>query len=161
MSKSNTLFVRDIVLNDLGLFDELFKIVISNREPISRRAIWSLDYCIEKSPKLLKDSQKIQLIEMLESFCHEGLLRHSLRILARYHIPDSHQGKLINFCFDILLNQKSSIASKAWSMEILYDFSLKEPEIKPELIAAIEFQRETTSAGIKNKIGKMLKKLHS
>jgi hypothetical protein len=142
------------------MFDELFKIVISNREPISRRAIWSLDYCIEKSPELLKNSQKIRLIEMLESFCHEGLQRHCLRILARYEIPESHLGKLINICFDILLNPKSSIASKAWSMEILYDFSLKEPEIKPELIAAIEFQKETKSAGIKNKIGKMLKKLN-
>ena len=143
MSRANTDFVRDIVLNNEGYFDILFQIVIKNEEPVSRRAIWSLDYCTEHSPNLLTDTQKQLLIDNIYNFSHEGLVRHSLRIIARYEISEAYAGKLVNICFDLLLNPKSSIASKAWCMDILYKFSLKETAIIPELIAAIEFQSET------------------
>lgn len=160
MSRANTDFVRDIVLNNSGMFSELFNMVIADIEPLSRRAIWSLDYCTEKNPEILTNSHKIQLINNLQKFSHQGLLRHSLRILARYEIPESAAGEMVSICFDLLLNPKTSIASKAWCMDILYNFSQKETEIKPELITAIEFQQENASAGIKNKSKKLLRKLY-
>jgi len=160
MSRANTDFVRDIVLNNSGMFDELFKMVIANTEPLSRRAIWSLDYCTEKNSELLTDYHKIQLINNLQKFSHQGLIRHSLRILARYEIPDSITGQFVSLCFNLLLNPKTSIASKAWCMDILYKFSQKETAIKPELIAAIEFQQENASVGIKNKSRRTLRKLY-
>ena len=160
MSRANTDFVRDIVLNNSGMFDELFKIVIADTEPLSRRAIWSLDYCTEITPELLTESHKIQLINNLLNFSHQGLLRHSLRILARYEIPESVSGEMMSICFDLLLNPKTSIASKAWCMDILYNFSQKETAIKQELIDAIEFQQENASAGIKNKSRRMLRRLY-
>lgn len=160
MSRANTDFVRDIVLNNSGMFDELFKIVIADTEPLSRRAIWSLDYCTEKNPNLLTEHHQIQLINKLQQFSHQGLIRHSLRILARYEIPESMEGETISICFDLLINPKTSIASKAWCMDILYNFSQKETAIKQELIDAIEFQQENASAGIKNKSRRMLRKLY-
>ena len=160
MSRANTDFVRDIVLNNSTMFDELFNMVISDTEPLSRRAIWSLDYCTEKNPDLLTDYHKTQLINNLHHFSHQGLIRHSLRILARYEIPETISGMFLNICFDLLLNPKTSIASKAWCIDIIYKFSQKEPELKPELITAIEFQQENASAGIKNKSRRMLKKLY-
>lgn len=161
MSRANVDFVKDIVLSTHGLFDRLFEMVIANQEPLSRRAIWSLDYCLEKKPDLLTNYHKTQLINNLQKFTHPGMQRHSLRILARYEVPESISGKFLNHCFELLLNPKTSIASKAWCMDIIYRFSQKEPELKPELITAIEFQKENASAGIKNKSKKMLRKLYS
>jgi len=160
MSRNNVDFVRNIVLENPELFDELFKMVLSHSDPLSRRAIWSLDYCSELQPDLLDENKLRLLIESIPNYPHPGLVRHSLRILARYEIPESHTGKLISLCFDLLLEPKTTIASKAWCMDILYNFSEKEPLLKPELIAAIEFQQENASAGIKNKSRKLLKKLY-
>lgn len=160
MSRANVDFVRDIVLSTHGLFDRLFEMVVANEEPLSRRAIWSLDYCTEKNPDLLTDYHKMQLINNIHNFSHQGLIRHSLRILARYEIPEAISGKFLNLCFDMLLNPNTSIAAKAWCMDIIYKFSEKETELKAELIAAIEFQQENASAGIKNKSKKMLRELY-
>jgi hypothetical protein len=160
MSRSNVDFVRDVVLSTHGLFDRLFEMVIANKEPLSRRAIWSLDYCCEKRPELITDYHKLQLIKKFHEFSHPGLQRHSLRILARYEIPETKAGEFVSLCFDLLLDPKTSIASRAWCMDILYKFSQKEPDLKSELITAIEFQQENASAGIKNKSRRMLKKLH-
>ena len=160
MSRNNVDFVGNIVLTKPELFDELFKMVLGNREPLSRRAIWSLDYCAELQPDLLDENKLRLLIESIPNYAHTGLVRHSLRILTRYKIPESHTGKLISLCFDLLLEPKTTIASKAWCMDILYNFSEKEPLLKSELIAAIEFQQENASAGIKNKSRKILSKLY-
>jgi hypothetical protein len=159
MSKANTLFVRDIILKEPALFDLLFKMVIRDSEPLSRRAIWIMDHLLEAKPELLNDNHIKQLIDNLLNYSHEGMLRHSLRILAHFEIPESHEGKLLNTCFNLLQNPKTSIASKAWCMDILYTFSEEEPELKPELVNAIEMNLDYASAGIKNKASKILSKL--
>jgi len=159
MSKANTLFVRDIILKEPALFNSLFKMVIRDSEPLSRRAIWIMDHLLEAKPELLNDNHIKQLIDNIPNYSHQGMQRHSLRILAHFKIPGSHAGKLLNICFNLLQNPKTSIASKAWCMDILYTFSEQEPELKPELISAIEMNLELASPGIKNKAGKILKRL--
>jgi predicted transcriptional regulator len=159
MSKANTLFARNLVLADTDLFKPLFNMVLRDEEPLSRRAIWIMDYVVEAQPDLLSKTYIIKLIDNLNNYSHEALIRHSLRIIARYKIPESHQGQLLNSCFDYLIDPKTSIASKAWSMDILYKFSEEEPDLKQELIMAIEINLEHASPGIKNKASKMLKKL--
>jgi len=159
MSKANTLFARDIVLSDPRLFKALFNMIIRDSEPLSRRAIWILDYVLEEQPQLLENDHLKKLIDNLNNYSHEALIRHSLRIIARYKLPESHAGKLLNTCFDYLLNPKTSIASKAWSMEILYELSEEEPDLKQELITAIEMNLDFASSGLKNKAVKMLKRL--
>lgn len=159
MSKANTLFVCDLVLADTELFKPLFNMVLRDAEPLSRRAIWIMDYVVEAQPQLLNNAYLIKLVDNLNNYSHEALIRHSLRIIARHKIPESQQGKLLNSCFDYLIDPKTSIASKAWSMDIIYDFSEEEPVLKQELIMAIEINLEHASPGIKNKASKMLKKL--
>ena len=158
MSRRNIDFVVDIVRNNPQLFDELFTMVIQNTEPLSRRAIWALDHCAEKEPKLILP--KIQkLIEAFPKFKHDGLKRHSLRILRNYEIPEEKIITMIDLCFGLLHSTKESIAVKVHAMDILYRLSEKEPGLKPELAAAIEFQLHEASSGLKNHSEKLLKKL--
>ena len=44
-------------------------------------------------------------------------------------------------------------------MEILYELSEEEPDLKQELITAIEMNLDFASSGLKNKAVKMLKRL--
>ncbi len=159
MSRRNIDFVVEIVQNNPQLFDELFEMVIQNTEPLSRGAIWALDHCAEKEPKLMLP--KIQeLIEAFPAFKHDGLKRHSLRILRNYEIPEEKIITMIDLCFGLLHSPKESIAVKVHAMDILYRLSEKEPGLKPELAAAIEFQLHEASAGLKNHSEKLLKKIY-
>lgn len=159
MSRRNTDFVVEICRKNPKLFDELFEMVVQNTEPLSRRAIWALDHLTEQEPELMA-SKIIPLIEAYPNFKHDGLKRHSFRILRRHEIPEEQELVLIDWCFQIINSAKESIALKAHAMDILYEFSNKEPDIKTELAATIELQLHNASTGIKNKSKRMLKKLY-
>lgn len=159
MSRRNIDFVVEICKKNPLLFNELFEMVIQNTEPLSRRAIWALDHLTEQQPDLM--IPKITpLIEAYPNFKHDGLKRHSFRILRRHKIPDDQEIVLVNCCFKIINSAKESIALKAHAMDILYEFSSKEPDLKKELAATIELQIHNASKGIKNKSKRMLKKLY-
>lgn len=159
MSRRNIDFVVDICLNNPHLFDELFEMVIQNTEPLSRRAIWALDHCTEQEPQLMIPKITL-LMKAYPNFKHDGLKRHSFRILRRHKIPKDKEIVLIDWCFDIINSAKESIALKAHAMDILYEFSNKEPDLKTELAATIELHLHNASKGIKNKSVRMLKKLY-
>lgn len=159
MSRRNIDFVVEICRKNPQLFDKLFEMVIQNTEPLSRRAIWALDHLTEKAPDLM--TQKIiPLIDAYPNFKHDGLKRHAFRILNRHKIPIDKEIVLVDWCFNIINSAKESIALKAHAMDILYEFSNKEPDLKIELAATLELQLHNASKGIKNKSIRMLKKLH-
>jgi hypothetical protein len=92
-------------------------------------------------------------------FTHDGMKRHSLRILSRHEIPETQTVQVINFCFKMLTLFEAA-AIKVHAMQILYTISQKVPEIKPELISAIELSVQEGSTGVKNRGFRMLKKLY-
>ena len=87
-------------------------------------------------------------------------MRSLLGLLSILNPPGDHSGLLFDFCYSIVESPKSAIAHKAYAITILYNISVKEPELKPELITLFEEQRETESAGIRSKIHNLLKKLY-
>jgi len=158
MSRKNTDYVKEIILKNPLLIDELFDFVILNEEPLSRRAIWALDLISETNPALIKPYIEI-LIEHFPNFQHDGLKRHSLRILSRFEIPENKEVEVLEICFRFLHSEKESIAARFFAMEILYKLSEKEKDLKNELIAVLEYLPTQKSAGLSNHILKLLEKL--
>ncbi|HEY9114617.1 MAG TPA: hypothetical protein VIN10_07940 [Bacteroidales bacterium] len=158
MSRSNTDYVREIILQNPGLFNEAFELVILNEEPVSRRAIWALDAISEANPSLMQPHIG-QLIDIFQYFKHDGLKRHTLRILSRYDIPEDKEVEVLETCFRFLQSEKESIAARFFAMEILYNLSEKEKDLKHELLAVLEFLPETSSPGLKNHVSKLIFKL--
>ena len=159
-SRRNTDLIAGIIFQKSELYGELFRLFARNEEPLSRRSAWVLDTVAEKYPKLIEPYINT-IIELLPTFTHDGLKRHSMRILARSPLPcDSYLGDLINISFEWLLSPKEAVAVKVHCMEILYRVSQVEPEIKKELADTIEWRLNEESAGFKNRGQKMLKKLY-
>ena len=158
MSRKNTDYVKEIILKQPELFDEALNLVLLNEEPVSRRAIWALDVISEANPTLMLPYLG-QLLDALPNFQHDGLKRHSLRILSRYEIPVGREAELLDICFRFLRSEKESVAARYFAMEILYNLSEKEKDLKNELIAVLEFIPFQKSAGLRNHILKLLKKL--
>ena len=159
MSRRNTDMVAGLVLKKPELFAGLFRIFASNREPVSRRAAWVIDTLSEKHPGFIEPYLN-DLTGMLPEFSHDGLKRHTLRMLARSPFPpEQFLGELIKICFEWLLSNDESVAVKICCMEILYRFSQEEPDLKKELADTIELGLNEATPGVRNKGQKMLKRL--
>jgi len=161
MSRRNTDLVAGVILQKPELTEELFQVYFRNEEPVSRRAAWVLDTVTEKSPQLLK-GRIDRMAETLSLFTHNGLKRHTLRMLARSPLPGRNQiGPLIDLCFNWLLSPTVAVATKIYCMDLLYRISEIEPEIKPELAGSIEWRLNEEFPGFRSHGKKMLKKLYS
>ena len=161
MSRRNSDMLVDLVYQQPKLFEELFQIFLRNEEPVSRRAAWVIDILTEKMPELLFPYNEI-IVRTLPSFSHDGLKRHSLRMIARAGLPPEELlGKLINTCFAWLLSPEESVAVKVHSMEILYQISQTEPALKKELADSISWRIHEETPGFKNKGFKLLRNLYS
>jgi hypothetical protein len=160
MSRRNTDMVADLIFQKPALFEELFEIFIRNEEPVSRRAAWVIDIVTEIHPELLT-THLGQITGMLNKFNHDGLKRHSLRMLARSPLPAGDiLGGMIAICFDWLLSPNEAVAAKIYCMELLYRISQIEPDLKGELADSIEWRMHEETPGFKNRGQKILKKLY-
>lgn len=158
MSRRNTDFIRDIVLSNKALFDELFKLTLLNKEPISRRAMWVVDVASEDEPEILLPYIN-DLINALPGFYHDGLKRHTLRILSRYDLSMEEFLPILDLCFKYMRSEKESVAVRYQAMHLLYKMSVKEPGLKHEMISTIELQMYDGSSGLRNQCLKLRKKL--
>ncbi|MEE4258510.1 MAG: hypothetical protein V2I62_02010 [Bacteroidales bacterium] len=158
MSRRNTDFIRDIVLSNKALFDELFKLTLLNEEPISRRAMWVVDVASETEPEILLPYIN-DLINALPGFYHDGLKRHTLRMLSRYDLGIEEFLPILDLCFKYMRSEKESVAVRYQAMHLLYKMSEKEPGLKHEIISTIELQMHDGSSGLGNQCLKLRKKL--
>ena len=149
----------EIVTQRPELFSQLIEIYFANEEPASRRTVWAIDLYAEQHPEALIPFID-RIVSHLPDFQHDGLKRHSLRMLARSPLPVTNLGQLITLCFDFLLSPSETPAVKVYAMETLYRISLEEPDLRQELIDSIEWRAEEESAGVRNRGEKILKRLY-
>jgi len=158
MSRRNTDFVKEIVLSNPALFDALLKLALLNEEPVSRRAMWVVDVASEAEPEILLPHIN-DLIAAINSFQHDGLKRHSLRMLSRYDLTMEQFLPILDLCFDFMRSEKESVAVRYQAMHLLYKMSEKEAGLKNEIVSSIELQMLDKSSGLRNQCLKLLKKL--
>lgn len=158
MSRRNTDFIKDIVLADKDMFDELFKLTILNEEPVSRRAMWVADVASEEENDILLPYIS-ELIAALPVFNHDALKRHTLRMLCRYHLSLDIFMPILDLCFIFIKTGNESVAVRYQAMHLLYIMSKIEPALKYELASTIELQMKDGSSGLQNQAYKMLKQL--
>lgn len=157
--RSSDLLV-DLVGQRPELFERLVAIYLSLKEPESRRAAWVVDIISEANPGIA-DKYVPDIIRLLPEFNHDGLKRHSLRILSHTPLPPEELlGQLITICFDWLVSAREAVAVKVYAMDLLYRISAYEPDIRKELADSIEWRMNEETNGFKAHGRKVLKKLH-
>lgn len=157
-SRANTDFLIEILTNKPGLFDEFWEIMLENREPVSRRAAWVVDYYCELHPLPLS-SRIEELASGLNGFSSDGLKRHAMRMLSRSELPVENLGVLTDISFKWLQSKTETVAVKAYCMIILEKVSEKYPEFITELSDIIEYQMDEATPGFKNLAKKVLFRL--
>lgn len=148
----------DIMENPHNLND-LFELFWADDYRITQRATWAIIIITEWKPKLIKPFVEQMILRLKKEDINDSIKRNTVRILAEFPIPLHMEGEITEICFGYLNNPSEAIAIKVFSMTILERMVEKHPELKAELIYAIETGMEFGSAGYRSRGRKILGRL--
>lgn len=155
-SKNQAVFLSEYIGSDQKKFDELISYMLSDESVLAQRAAYTFSYTAENDLSLVK-KHLAKLIAQLKIDSHNAVHRNILRILSQLDIPEKHMGMLTDICFNFLINPKEVIALRAFSMEVLYKITLKEPDLAEELVLTIKDGLPFATAAYKSKAKKIIK----
>ena len=152
-----------ILVKEIGTKPELFAmlidIAINNPEQRSWRAAYLADKIHDDYPDLILPYIE-EMILKLKTENNTSKKRHFLKLLSMNNIPEYHFGFLVDYCLETLASAKEPPAVRVHAMQVLFNISEKEPELKPEILAIIKHEMEYHStAGILSRGKKLANKL--
>jgi hypothetical protein len=117
-----------------------------------------MSHCTDLHPELLDPHLNRIVKNLYNDDIGNATKRNSVRALQFIEIPKRLWGKVIDICFRFLMGNEA-VAIKVFSMTVLYNLSLKLPEISNELKVVIEDQLPYGTAGFKSRGKKILRSL--
>ncbi|PIB35311.1 hypothetical protein BFP72_07815 [Reichenbachiella sp. 5M10] len=158
ISKTKALEIADHVMEHPRHLPTLVQYFMGDDYRSCQNAAWVLSTIGEKQPLLLEHYVGA-FIDHLDSTPIDGVKRNILRLLEYQEIPESHQGKLVEYCFQYLTDQKEAIAVQAFSMSVLANLCQLYPDLKHELRLIIEDLMQFGSAAIRARGRRVLKQI--
>ena len=158
ISRKNTDYIAHYIGNDLEIFKQLIDILFNGVSPLPHRASWVVSTISDNHQELVRPYLK-RIVSHIEKFDHSGTRRNLLRYLAGEKIPEALQGKMYDVCYRWLNSRNEPPAVKVHCMQILFNISAKEPDLKKELRLIIEELTEHESAAIKSRSKQLMRKL--
>ncbi len=142
-------------------FKELMAIFLDEHYRLMQRATVPVEQCVKKNRQLLIPYLP-QIIKLLSSTSSApSLKRNLLRTLQYIDIPAKYNSKLLDICFSLLMDPKSPIAVRVFSMTVAANISSNFPEIKKELFSIISDRMPYESPGFVSRGKRILKQLTS
>jgi len=139
---------------------ELMACFFDDNPRICQRAAWPVGDLGEKYPELLIPYLTKMIVNIKEPK-HDAVIRNTIRTWQYMSIPEDYLGEIFELCFNYITDPKFPIAIRAFSMTVCANICKVVPELKEELILAIEEQLEHGSAGIKSRGTNVIKLLSS
>lgn len=139
--------------------EQLWEYTHHKKARISRISAWAMEHCFLENQELVKPYIP-DMIKRLPEVPTDSLRRHFMKIIFMGGFTTDDYGILADMSFRWLMDAERPTAVKMYSMQILYEISRDEPDLKPELIATIEDLLPKATPGLKNCGGKVLKKLY-
>ncbi|WP_215224293.1 hypothetical protein [Echinicola shivajiensis] len=158
-SKTRSMEVVKYVGDDKDRFAHLFDVFVKSSYRISQRAAHPIALIVERNPVLLLPYYT-EVIDLLKrSDVHDAVKRNIFRMLQNQDVPMKFEGEILDLAFAFLVDNKQPIAIRVFSMQVVFNLSVKYPEIKEELRIVLEDMLPYGSAGIRNRAKKILSKL--
>ena len=137
----------------------LIEIALYSSNQKSWRAAYLVDKINDSNPELL-DPFLHEMIVQLKTEKSESKRRHFLKLISMKVVPQSQEGSMFDFCVKTFTTAKQPVAVRVHAMQVLFNISENEPELKPEILAIIEHELENhSSAGILSRGKKLVRKL--
>ena len=139
----------------------LMKVAIYSNHPNSWRAIYIADK-IHETRKEYIQPYITEMVEQLKVELHHGKKRHFLKLISLNTIPPQYFGFLVEYCLNTFTSAKEPVANRVYAMQILFNISETEPELKPELLEVIRHEIGLhPTPGIRSRGTKLVKKLQN
>jgi len=137
----------------------LIDMSFSNSQPEGWRAAWVLADLVKKDLQIREQIQPLssKIVASFKTFNSPGQIREFLKVIQRLDVNEEDMGMLIDLSFSWLLDRKADQSFRVHAMQIIYDYSEKEPDLLPELKAILEQEMEYALPGFKSRGGKILK----
>jgi hypothetical protein len=125
-------------------FPALMEIAMEDNERVNWRASWAADKINESIPGIAA-AWIPKLTEALPGLDHNGKKRQYLKLISLYPVSESNESFLFDYCLEKLTAEREDVSVRVYAMQILYNISEKEPELKEELLQIIEQEMEYRS----------------
>lgn len=155
-SKENSLLIADFIGNDPERFEVLMQCFFDKDDQLSQRAAWVLTFCWHNHPELVLPYIK-QMVDLLPTDVHPAVKRNIVRNFQTQSIPKEFHGRLLDYCFKLLMDRKEAIAIRVFSMSVIDQLSKLYPDIHQELVAYLQDEVAYGSAGFKSRARKIIK----
>jgi hypothetical protein len=144
---------------DVKRFDDLVRIFLGDNYRLTQWAGWPLSDIVKKHPKLIRPYLKSVLKSIDKPGMHVAVKRNVMRLLQFIDIPPRIRGLAFDKAFKLFSDRSEPIAVQVFAMQVMTDVAMKEPELKNEVIIAIEEQLPYGSAAYNNRATRLLKAL--
>ena len=157
-TKDQAQMIADYAINNPESLNELMECFFDDHFRICQRAAWPVGIIGQQHAHVLMPFLS-EMVRNLDNPKHDAVIRNTIRTLQYVDIPEDLQGEVYEKCFIYLIGHKYPTAIKAFSSTVLVNIAMELPELKEELIIAIEEQIPFTTVGFVNRAKKLLLKL--
>ena len=163
LKKKHSLATKNKIIRYVGSnakrFDELMKIFLGDTYRLTQWAGWPLSDIVRKHPELIKPYLKPVLKAIDKPGMHVAVKRNVMRLLQFIDIPPAVRGISFDKAFKLFSDTSAPIAVRVFAMSVLTQVAMEEPDLKNEVIIAIEEQLPYGSAAYKSRAARSLKAL--
>jgi hypothetical protein len=155
-SKDQCSRIAKFIGQDKERFAELMRLFFEGEYRVTQRAAWPMSYCVRDYPDLVKPYFGRLLNNLKKPGLHDSIPRNTLRLLQHVSIPKKFHGQLMSTCFHFVEKPETATAIKAFSLNILFNFTTQYPAIVPELKLLVADQWENETAAFRSSGRKIL-----
>jgi hypothetical protein len=149
---------RELSQNPEG-FGVLMSLALKHPNQRSWRAAYLADKIHDNFPELLRPYFP-SIIEKLKTENNASKRRHWLKLISMNRMEEQYLAFLFDYCIEAFTSGKEAVAVRVHAMQILFNISEAEPDLKPEVLEIIEHEMEYhSSAGIRARGAKLANKL--
>ena len=145
--------------SDQERFSELMELVLGDDDQLSKYSSWVVQHCLQKQPQLINRHLEAMIQNLDKSNLNDSVVRSTLKALAETGIPEHLQGRVLQLCFDYLLDPKVAVAIRVHAMQAIFNISKNEPDLLMELREVIQEWMPYGSAGFRSLCSKILKEI--
>ena len=158
-SWENLQYLQNELVKKPELYRLLIEIAFYDENPKSWRAAYLVDKINDNYSELLRPFMN-EMIEQLKVERNESKKRHFLKLISLNELPIEQLGFLTDFCIDVFTSDKEPVAVRVHAMQVLFNISEVQPDLKPEILLIVEHEMENHfSAGILSRGRKIAQKL--
>jgi len=163
LEKKHSLATKNKIIRYVGTdpkrFGELMKVFLGGTYRITQWAGWPLSDIVKKHPHLVTPYLKPVLTSIDKPGQHVAVKRNVMRLLQFIDIPPKLRGLAFDKAFKLQQDTSEPIAVQVFAMSVMTQIAMKEPDLKNEVIIAIEEQLPYGSAAYTSRAAKLLKAL--